>query len=466
MNLYLGLLAAYAAVLMGLGLWIGRRVRGTGDFFVAGRRLGPGLLFSTMLAANIGAGSTVNAAALGYADGLSAWWWIGSAGIGSIVLAWLVGPSIRRLAAKHDLRTVGDFLELRYGPSVRATVAVLLVVGALALLAAQFIGGAVILSVVAGVDRWVGCVIAGLVVTVYFTAGGLLTSAWVNVVQLAVLLGGFVVVVPLALTGVGGWESVVAATSDLDDYWNPWQGGGSGWFYLAMLGPAFIVSPGLLQKVYGARDDRTVRIGVMANGVVLLLFAAVPPLLGMMMRTLNPDLANQDLALPTLFVEALPPAVGAVGLAALFSAEVSSADAILFMLATAMSQDVYRRFVRPAANDADVLRAARLAAITGGVLATALAVVAETIVAALGFFYTVISVSLFVPVIAGLYVRRFEVPEALTAVAAGVSIGVVTQVSTAGVGVGGLTPAMLGLGAAALSSGAIAVARKRLVGVT
>ena len=446
---------------MGLGLWIGRRVRGTGDFFVAGRRLGPGLLFSTMLAANIGAGSTVNAAALGYADGLSAWWWIGSAGLGSIVLAWLVGPSIRRLAAKHDLRTVGDFLELRYGPSVRATVAVLLVVGALALLAAQFIGGAVILSVVAGVDRWVGCVIAGLVVTVYFTAGGLLTSAWVNVVQLAVLLGGFVVVVPLALTGVGGWESVVAATSDLDDYWNPWQGGGSGWFYLAMLGPAFIVSPGLLQKVYGARDDRTVRIGVMANGVVLLLFAAVPPLLGMMMRTLNPDLANQDLALPTLFVEALPPAVGAVGLAALFSAEVSSADAILFMLATAMSQDVYRRFVRPAANDADVLRAARLAAITGGVLATALAVVAETIVAALGFFYTVISVSLFVPVIAGLYVRRFEVPEALTAVAAGVSIGVVTQVSTAGVGVGGLTPAMLGLGAAALSSGAVAVVRVR-----
>jgi SSS family solute:Na+ symporter len=461
MNLYLVLLVSYAAVLMGLGLWIGRRVRNTGDFFVAGRRLGPGLLFSTMLAANIGAGSTVSAAALGYADGLSAWWWIGSAGFGSIVLAWWVGPRIRRLAAEHDFRTVGDFLEQRYGPSVRATVALLLLVGALALLAAQFIGGAAILSVVAGIDRWVGCVIAGLVVTVYFTAGGLLTSAWINVVQLAVLLGGFVIVVPLALTGVGGWESVVAATSGLDGYWNPWQGGGSGWFYLAMLGPAFIVSPGLLQKVYGARDDRTVRIGVMANGVALLLFAAVPPLLGMMMRTLTSDLASPDLALPTLFVEALPPVVGAVGLAALFSAEISSADAILFMLSTSMSQDIYRRFVRPAATDAEVLRAARLAAITGGVLATALAVVAETIVAALGFFYTVISVSLFIPVIAGLYLRRLETPEALTAIAAGVSIGVVTQVSTGGIGVGGLTPAMLGLGAAARGCGAVVVIRRR-----
>ena len=460
MNLYLWMLVSYAAVLMGLGLWLGRRVRGTGDFFVAGRRLGPGLLFSTMLAANIGAGSTVNAAALGYADGLSAWWWIGSAGLGSIVLAFTVGPRIRRLAAEHDLRTVGDFLELRYGPSVRATVAVLLLVGSLALLAAQFIGGAVILSVIAGIDRWVGCVIAGLVVTVYFTAGGLLTAAWINVVQLAVLLGGFVVVVPLALAGVGGWESMVAATGDVDGYWNPWQGGGSGWVYVAMLGPAFIVSPGLLQKVYGARDDRAVRIGVLANGVVLLGFAAVPPLLGMMMRTLTPDLINPDLALPTLFVEALPPMVGAIGLAALFSAEISSADAILFMLATSMSQDVYRRFVRPSATDAEVLQAARRAAIAGGALATGLAIAAETIVSALAFFYTLMSVSLFVPVIAGLFLRRFQTPEALTAIAAGVSIAVVIQVSTGEIGVGGFTPAMLGLGAAALGCGAVALIRR------
>ena len=40
--------------------------------------------------------------------------------------------------------------------------------------------------------------------------------------------------------------------------------------YLAMLGPAFIVSPGLLQKVYGARDDRAVRIGVGLNAFGLL----------------------------------------------------------------------------------------------------------------------------------------------------------------------------------------------------
>ena len=40
-----------------------------------------------MLAANIGAGSTVGATGLGYRDGISAWWWVGSAAIGSLVLS-------------------------------------------------------------------------------------------------------------------------------------------------------------------------------------------------------------------------------------------------------------------------------------------------------------------------------------------------------------------------------------------
>ena len=68
MNLHLAILVSYSLALMALGVWIGRRVRGTGDFFVAGRRLGPALIFSTMLAANIGAGSTVGATALGYTN--------------------------------------------------------------------------------------------------------------------------------------------------------------------------------------------------------------------------------------------------------------------------------------------------------------------------------------------------------------------------------------------------------------
>ena len=344
---------------------------------------------------------------------------------------------------------------------MRAAVAALLWIGTLAILAGQLLAIGWVLNVVTGMDRWAGCVLGGLVVTVYFTAGGLLTAAWVNVVQLAVLLAGFAVVLPLALVEAGGVGQVMAATADLEGYWNPWQGGGSGWFYLAMLGPSFVVSPGLLQKVYGARDDAAVRTGVGLNAAVLLLFAAGPPLLGMIARAAHPGLANQDLALPVLLMETVPPVVGAFGLAALFSAEVSSADVILFMLATSLSRDLYKRFVRPAAGSAEVLRVARYAAVAGGVLGTALAIAAESIAGVLAFFYTLLSVSLFVPVIAGLYWRRAGAAEALAAMSGGVSLATLVQLASGGAGFAGLTPAMWGLAGAALGCGAAAAVRLR-----
>jgi SSS family solute:Na+ symporter len=73
-GLYLGLLAAYLALQVAIGVWLGRRVKTAGAFFVAGRQLGPGLMFATLVAANIGAGSTLGAAGEGYRLGIGAWW--------------------------------------------------------------------------------------------------------------------------------------------------------------------------------------------------------------------------------------------------------------------------------------------------------------------------------------------------------------------------------------------------------
>jgi SSS family solute:Na+ symporter len=94
MSALLALLIAYSLALIAIGAWIGRGVRRADGFFVGGRSLGAGLIFATFLAPNIGAGSTVGATSIAYEQGLSAWWWNGSAGLGSLVLAFWVGPRI------------------------------------------------------------------------------------------------------------------------------------------------------------------------------------------------------------------------------------------------------------------------------------------------------------------------------------------------------------------------------------
>jgi SSS family solute:Na+ symporter len=431
LSLHLSLLVIYSIAVVGIGVWTARYVRSSSAFFVAGRSLGPGLLFSSMLAANIGAGSTVGAAGLAYRDGISAWWWVGSAGIGSLVFAFAVAPKLWRLASDHDFYTTGDYLEFRYGPRVRVAATILVNLGALALLAGQLIAGATILNVLTGAPRWAGALLGGAIMTVYFAAGGLLGTAWVNTLQLAVMLGGFAMALPVLLAHAGGLPMLVGSTVPawFGDFTYS-SGPGSGWTLLALTGPAFIVSPGLIQKAYGADSARTVRLGIGLNALALMLFAFGPVLMGMSARAVMPGIDDPNAVLPMLLTESLPAWLGALALAAVFSTEVDTSDAILFMLSTSASKDVYKRFLNPAATDAQLLRVGRLTAVAGGVTGVVLSIFLQTVIGALTVFYSLLVVTLAVPIVGGLYVTKAGEREALAAIAAGVvTLGVLRAAS-------------------------------------
>ena len=448
MNPHLLVIILYASLLAVLGIVISRHARGSSEFFVAGRRLSPRLLFATLLAANIGGGSTVGAAGLGYRDGLSAWWWVGSAGLGQLLLACTVGPRIWRLATSGGFYTVGDFLEQRYDRRVRGVIAALVWLGSLFILAGQIIGISWILTLVTGLSKPAGCLLGGLCVTIYFTAGGLLSAVWVNTVQLAVKLTGFAVALPMTLLAVGGWEGIAShAVHRHAEGYLSLTGAGTGGVaaYLVLLIPPFIVSPGLLQKIYGARDESTVRRATAANGLVMLVFSLAPVILGMAAASAFPALSHQEMALPAVLMHVLPVWAGSLALAAIFSAEVSAADAVLFMLTTSFSKDLYKGFLRPAAQDEQLLRVSRGTSLLAGVLGVTLAILLPSVISALTVFYGLITVSLFVPVVAGLYLRYPSARTALASIVLSVALTAALHMATGGAGIWGFTPVSIGL---------------------
>ena len=144
----------------------------------------------------------------------------------------------------------------------------------------------------------------------------------------------------------------------------------------------------------------------------------------------------------------LPPLLGALGLAAVFSAEISAADASLFMLTTSLAQDLYKRFINPGADDRRVLHVARWSAVVSGLGAAGIALVSESVLGTLRIFYTLLGVTLFVPIVAGLYTRRTSTGAVLVSIAAGVAAMLAAQIGTDGAGWGVLTPALAGLLAA------------------
>ena len=461
MNIYVALLIGYSAALTALGLWIARKVRGPADFFVAGRKLTWPYIAATMLAANIGAGATVGATGLAYQQGVSAWFWNASAGIGSLILATLVGPRIWKLAAERNYLTVGDFLEDRYGQSVRVIIASLIWFGALFILAGQLLLGAAVFAVVAGLPKWAGVLIGGAAMTGYFSAGGLLSSVGVSAVQLIVKFTGFAIAIPILINAAGGLEAIAYTPGLPDTFFDPLfsAGANSGFTLLLLTGPNFIVSPGLIQKTYGAESARAVRLGVGANAIALLIFAFVPVFLGLAARTLFPGIDERNLVLPTLLLHGLPVWLGALALAAVFSAEMGACEAILFMLSTSLSQDLYKRVVNPSATPAQVLTVARVAAFVGGSAGMLLAIfVVGDIIEALSVFYSIIGATLFVPVVGGLFVRGATSREALTSIATGMIAFLAIRYGTDRTG--WLNPNLWGLLASAAGFfGSLAVSR-------
>ena len=110
-----------------------------------------------------------------------------------------------------------------------------------------------------------------------------------------------------------------------------------------------------------------------------------------------------------------------------------------------MSKDLYKTFLNPSADDRLVLKVARLAAMGGGILAIYVAIHAASVISVLSIFYSLLSVSLFVPVVMGLYVPAADTRNAYAAIFLGVGTLLAVQFGTGGVGFGMWSPTLLGL---------------------
>jgi SSS family solute:Na+ symporter len=271
-------------------------------------------------------------------------------------------------------------------------------------------------------------------------------------------MSGLLLAVPFALHAIGGWQHLhelvrghAVSTAAADSMFNMLGAGPRQVLaWIAILVPSFMISPGLVQKVYGARDVKTVRWGVGLNSAGQALFAFVPALLGLCAFAALPHLTNPELALPTAMKLLLPEWLGVWALASIFSAELSSTDAILFMLSTSLSVDLYKTFLEPGISEQKLLRVSRITSVAAGVLGIVLAALLQSIIAAVSIFYGLIAVALFVPVIAGLYSRRVLSAAAITSIICAVTVTVAIMRLTQNRGLGFFSPQAIGIATAAL----------------
>jgi SSS family solute:Na+ symporter len=134
------------------------------------------------------------------------------------------------------------------------------------------------------------------------------------------------------------------------------------------------------------------------------------------------------------------------------------------MLTTSLSQDFYKRFVNRDASEVQMLRVTRITAVLAGALGVGVALTAAGVVSALSIFYTIMGVSLFVPILAGLFSRRAATADALAAIVAGIAIVGGLKLWPTALSIASVTPAMAGLAGSITAFFVVQLIRRALGG--
>jgi SSS family solute:Na+ symporter len=147
--------------------------------------------------------------------------------------------------------------------------------------------------------------------------------------------------------------------------------------------------------------------------------------------------------------------MGIWALASIFSAELSATDAILFMLSTSLAVDLYKTFLNPQVADKKLLLVSRVTAVVAGGAGIVIAELLSSIIAAVSIFYGLLAVSLFVPVIAGLYWKRVNSQAVLAGIFSSLAATLLVSRYTQGRGLWVLSPQAIGIVTACIVVGVI-----------
>jgi len=163
---------------------------------------------------------------------------------------------------------------------------------------------------------------------------------------------GAVVAVPLALRVVGGAGELLPLVQSAHPLVFTWETMPA--TLLLTMGLSFflggIATPEKLIRLYAMKDMRTIRRGVLFTIVTVLSLNLLVFVLALAAIVLFPNLPTGDLAMPMIASAVLPTALGAIMLAAITAAMMSTVDSLLIVAGSALSVDIYQNLLRPDAS--------------------------------------------------------------------------------------------------------------------
>lgn len=436
----------YILINIVIGYWSSRRIKNVGDFFIAGRKVGPWVsafaFGTTYFSAVLFIGY---AGKLGWGYGMNVLWIAAGNVIVGSLLAWLIlARRTRSMTARLDTITMPEFLSARYAwPLFRGISALVVFIFLVPYSASVYQGLAYLFQTNLGLDYLWAVLLMSLITGVYLLMGGYLAVTITDFFQGLVQIVGVIIMLFLVSKPVGGM--IAALNLGVQPQNTPAlfaPGPFPGWVTLAAL--ALITSlgvwgmPQMVQKFYSIKREQDIKPATIISTLFCFLIAGGAYFNGGMSHLLlkpeqiilGPDgKPNFDTIVPTMLALHTPSWFSVLILLIVLAASMSTLASLVLVSSAAVSVDLLGYRVKgEGADKKGVLILRLLCGLFVGLSVVLAAYKISFIVNMMAFSWGALAGFFMAPYIYGLFYKKATLAGAVAASFTGLAIAVLVPI--------------------------------------
>lgn len=383
--------AAYMGMMITIGALYMKKTSSSEDYFLGGRGLGGWVAALSAQASDMSGWMLMGLPGAVYAFGTGQAW-IAVGLLAGTILNWIfVSGKLRKYTIKaNNSLILPSFFENRFHDKKRillTTSSVVIVIFFLVYTASAFSAGGKLFQTVFGVDYRVALTIGAAVILIYTFMGGFMAVCVTDFIQGLLMLVGVLAVPIIAFFLLGGTGNLQAllessgVSGGSASFLSLLESGGRPYtameiFSQVAWGFGYFGMPHILIRFMAVRDDKEIKKSKWVAIIWCTLSLTFACLIGVIGRAyFSPNVLENS---ENVFIEMIKkvfmsdlsiPFIGGLFLCGILAAIMSTADSQLLVTASAVSEDIYHKIIRPKADNKKVLLVSRVTVLAVAVIA-------------------------------------------------------------------------------------------------
>ena len=448
----LGIVGVYLVAMVLVGVLCVKRIKNTGDYYVAGRSFGPMVLMATVCATIIGGSGLMGRAGVAYSGGFKAILTAVPYLLGMFIFSGISGR-ISDIGFRHNISSIPELFERRFGKTAKIILGLMIAFTMMGTVASQVTATATIINMLGGeigLSYELGAAIACVVFIIYTATSGLFGVVYTDVLQFYMLLLFVYILIPVAsLKTVGGFGNF---TANLDPaLFKPYINGdilGDIVTYLVFT----MAGAEMWQRAFAAKDHKSAKKGMFLGTAVYGVTIILVYFMGVVAHQILGDdvlarFGSTDAVVPALAVKVLPAGLTGLALAGILSVIMSTADSYLLVSVQTCVHDIGKT-IQPDMSEKKEMRLSRIFSVILPIGALIIALYIKNAYNILMFAWSFYAAAAGIPAFAALFWKKATKQGIIAAMIVGFVVCVGWKLTGTPLGLGPTVPGAVACGIA------------------